>query len=134
MINVKCLFITVPSTLCSINGSSLFCMLLNQQKGKQSHLQTYYCPKQSLYCLNVDERKLPCLHGGQHLSLLYNKYLSNLYKNVCQQGKNYNCDYKLSFSICIAIILLLRLIEKLADQKGNKNKPMSPTISRLEKL
>lgn len=46
----------------------------------------------------------------------------------------YKYDYKLSYSICIAIILLFKLIEKLADQKGNKNKPMPPTISRLEKV
>lgn len=46
----------------------------------------------------------------------------------------YNYDYKLSYSISIAIILPLKLIEKLDDQKGNKNKPMLPTISRLEKV
>lgn len=46
----------------------------------------------------------------------------------------YNYDYKLSYSICIAIILPLKLIERLDDQKGNKNKAMLPTISRLEKV
>lgn len=45
---------------------------------------------------------------------------------------HYSITVITNYCICIVTILLLKLIEKLADQKGNKNKPMTPTISRLE--
>lgn len=74
---------------------------------------------------------------AENSNLLYDDYLTNSYKNVLVSKRKlllYNYDYKLNYSIHIVIILFLKLTEKLVDQKGNKNKPMPPTISRLEKV